>query len=291
MDDRRDADDFPASSNIKMSICLDSVGLSDSIHMHVSKPPKEGTPANSFFANLKSLAKKLHPETEVSMVHKKINLASEFLSWEHERFSIAKLSAFTLSRHPTATAAETASILDRRVDEKVLLRNVRLLAEALACTLYQMEGEQCRGQIFGERSQIQPSIDSIRLWTEELSRHPRGTGFFVSDNNNNGAHSTLSMLTDSLGTFVRGDLNRHVAKREKREPEFTFYDDTGSNMTAYRVKPAVFDLVLTLVIAAYLGVVYAAISRSTLIFKLLAASSASSGGASKPETNGKVKAH
>ena len=52
------------------------------------------------------------------------------------------------------------------------------------------------------------------------------------------------------------------AKRDNREPEFILYDGTHTTITAYKVKPAVFDLVLTLSIGAYLGAVYFAILNS-----------------------------
>jgi len=43
---------------------------------------------------------------------------------------------------------------------------------------------------------------------------------------------------------------------DKRDPEFVFYDQTKTVMTAYSVKPAIFDLILSGAIAAYIAAVY-----------------------------------
>ncbi len=50
----------------------------------------------------------------VQMVHKKINLAEESLSWEHERFNIKRMPAFTMSHFGSHKAAVRSSLLDTR---------------------------------------------------------------------------------------------------------------------------------------------------------------------------------
>ena len=50
----------------------------------------------------------------VQMVHKKINLADDYLAWEHERFSIRRLPAFTVSHFNSHKAVQRNTVLDTR---------------------------------------------------------------------------------------------------------------------------------------------------------------------------------
>jgi len=86
-------------------MCLDSIGQDElinnnlnesTLYMHVSKPPKDGTYMNNFYKQLRTIGQKYN-NVNVEGVHKKINLADVLLAWEHERFSMKRMPAFTIS--------------------------------------------------------------------------------------------------------------------------------------------------------------------------------------------------
>lgn len=41
--------------NVAFVLCLDTVGNGDTLHLHVSKPPKEGTPQHSLLKELEAV--------------------------------------------------------------------------------------------------------------------------------------------------------------------------------------------------------------------------------------------
>lgn len=118
-------------------MCLDTLAVSDSLYMHVSKPPKEGSPASLFFKYLKQASDRF-PSITVDGVHKKINLAEDLLAWEHERYSIRRLPAFTLSSLKSHRDSFRGTILDTRENLNLdrLVQNTKVVAEALAGHIY-----------------------------------------------------------------------------------------------------------------------------------------------------------
>ncbi|XP_041085531.1 nicalin-1 isoform X2 [Polyodon spathula] len=250
--------------NVAFVLCLDTLGSSDSLHLHVSKPPKEGSPQHTLLRELETVSSSQHPEVKFSMVHKKINLADDTLAWEHERFGIRRLPAFTLSHLESHRSALRSSIMDVRtqVDLQTLSRNTKIIAEALARVIYSLTEKGAPGdlQIFTEQMQVQEEqLSSVLDW---LTCQPRAAQLVDKES------PVVSTLEYYLNRYLK-DVKRHYVKADKRDPEFVFYDQLKQAMNAYRVKPAIFDLLLALCIAVYLGVMYLAIQNFGLLYSLV----------------------
>lgn len=250
--------------NVAFVLCLDTLGNGDSLHLHVSKPPKEGSPQYSLLKELEMVVSSQYPEVKFSMVHKKINLADDMLAWEHERFGIRRLPAFTLSHLPSHRLAQRSSIMDVRphVDVQKLSRNTKVVAEALARVIYNLTEKGAPGdlQIFTEQMQVQEEqLSAVVDW---LTAQPRAAQLVDKDS------SLVSTLEYHLGHYLK-DVKRHYVKADKRDPEFVFYDQLKQTMNAYRVKPAIFDLLLAVCIAAYLGMMYLAIQNFGVLYGIV----------------------
>ncbi|XP_026200897.1 nicalin-1 isoform X2 [Anabas testudineus] len=276
--------------NVAFVLCLDTLGNGDSLHLHVSKPPKEGTPQYSLLKELELVVASQYPEVKFSMVHKKINLADDMLAWEHERFGIRRLPAFTLSHLPSHRLAQRSSIMDVRsvspssrhgageppagphVDVKKLGRNTKVVAEALARVIYNLTEKGAPGdlQIFTEQMVQEEQLSAVVDW---LTAQPRAAQLVDKDS------SVVSTLEYYLGRYLK-DVKRHYVKADKRDPEFVFYDQLKQTMNAYRVKPAIFDLLLAVCIAAYLGMMYLSIQNFGVLYSVV-----------RRITQPKVKAH
>lgn len=137
-------------------MCLDTLASSNSLYMHVSKPPKDNSPASLFFKEMKAVGLRVG-NVSVEGIHKKINLADDLLAWEHERFSIRRLLAFTVSSLKSHKDLLRGTIVDVKtaIDFDVVERNAQVVAEALASYVYNVSG----GDVFGG------SLVSARLFS------------------------------------------------------------------------------------------------------------------------------
>ncbi|XP_061539239.1 BOS complex subunit ncln isoform X1 [Phycodurus eques] len=277
--------------NVAFVLCLDTLGNGDVLHLHVSKPPKEGTPQYALLKELETVAASQYPGMKFSMVHKKINLADDMLAWEHERFGIRRLPAFTLSHLPSHRLAQRSSIMDVRsvspfprygageppagphVDIEKLSRNTKVVAEALARVVYNLTEKEAPSDLHIFTEQMQVQEEHLSATVDWLTAQPRAAQLVDKDS------SVVSTLEYQLGRYLK-DVKKHYVKADKRDPEFVFYDQLKQTMNAYRVKPAIFDLLLAICIAAYLGAMYLAIQNFGVLYSV-----------ARRVTQSKVKAH
>ncbi|XP_074613769.1 BOS complex subunit ncln-like [Acropora palmata] len=253
-------------SEVDFVLCLDSISNTDNLFLHVSKPPKEGTPAFELVKEFQAVAEAFFKEINFSMIHKKINLAEETLSWEHERFSLhtQRLPAGTLSHYAEPTVLGRSSIFDVRnahSDQK-LERNIGFIAEVLVRHIFNLttKGYPRNMKVFSGSMAIDSHF--VKTWMDYLGGQARGAQLF------NKNHPFLSGLEQSLAKFVK-EVKKFSAKADRRDPEFMFYDKPETTMFAYRVKPAIFDLFLAVGIASYLGLFYLAVMNSSMLCEIL----------------------
>lgn len=251
-------------ANVDFVLCLDSLGKASPLKLHVSKPPKEGSAGDIFLKNLNAVSKSLYGSPEVEMVHKKINLADDSLAWEHERFSIRRLPAFTLSTLSGPQSPARATILDtvETVPAAALEQHTRVIAEALACSLYpKLADGGCSGQLFA--GSLSPSAGSLAGWLDLATAQPRHPSLLLGKNSD-----VVKSLTAALSRYTH-DVVKVVSTPDRREPEYVLYDTPSATLNVYRVKPAVFDLFLSAAIGCYLALVYLLINNSSVIIMFL----------------------
>jgi len=111
------------------------------LYMHVSKPPKEKTSISHFFKILKAVSAHHGGNLTVEGVHKKINLADSKLSWEHERFSMKRYPAFTLSSVKNPGSPFRTTIFKDEESQIItqMITPLKIIAESLACYMYKLD--------------------------------------------------------------------------------------------------------------------------------------------------------
>ncbi|XP_061689333.1 nicalin-1-like [Syngnathoides biaculeatus] len=245
--------------NVAFVLCLDTLANGNELHMHVSRPPKSDTPMYAFIQDLDEVVSSRFPCMKTELVHKKINLVESTVAWEHERYSLRRIPAFTLSHLEDPKSELRGSLLDTvsQIDFQKMKRNGIIIAEALARYMYHLsdKGSPKDVQLFKGRLDFHDSrISSLMSF---LTSVPRATQLMDKEP----AHILLvNSLEHEFKQYLQ-QVHKHTFRQDKRDPDITFFDQMRQPLVMYRVKPAAFDLFLGGCITAYLGIVYYAVEN------------------------------
>merc|ERR1719494_1490183 len=179
----------------------------------------------------------------MNLIHKKVNLADDLLAWEHERFSLRRLPAGTVSHLSKPGKLNRGSIFDNSLNLTSLKRNTKIIAE-------------------GFSGDLAIDDDYMESWKEYLTSHPRSQQLIAKDS------KLLVALEETMARYLK-DVKRVTARADKKDPEYLFYDVFDAKINVYSVKPALFDLFLAAGIALYLGLVYLVIENFSTLTELL----------------------
>lgn len=217
-------EDNVSLQNAEFVICLDSIGkenIDNAMYVHVSKPPKEGTHISIFYKKLRQNGQRYANKT-VEGVHKKINLADVQLAWEHERFSMKRMPAFTLSSIKSHKDSQRTSIFEKNRQQTLNIaeRNAKIIAETLANYVYGIQkngidDDSVTGniEIFSGSTAI--TKESIKPWLELRSTLV----------NNDIKNAFDKYLKNVKITYEKPDI---------REPDFMFYDGQDGTLSVHR---------------------------------------------------------
>lgn len=219
-----------------LTISLDSLGHSvndEGLFVHVSKPPKENTTGSQLYENLTHMSSL--KATKVTMTHKKINLAEEVLSWEHERYRLRRLPALSISSLKSPNFENRNTMSDYASDVKVdkLCRNIELIAESLARIVLNSPQDFKTSFFKDDLSVSQSLVTSLLTKFSSQSRAQQLLLTTLSGPSN----FKVSPLLENLSALLKKYSKRtrfHHFRLDSKEPEVVFYDQFTVQANIYK---------------------------------------------------------
>jgi hypothetical protein len=233
-------------NRISYALCLDSIGSSESVAMHISRFHKDGeAEVTRFYSALNSTAELL--ETPLEYVKKKVNIADPYIPWEHENFSRRKVVSGTLSSlHEARTSIfQHSSMFDLESDSQTLFKNIQFIAESLFRFLYNKEDSQ---------RLLRPGLlnyEYMHGLTQAFANYTR--------------YPTHLTPKSPFNQYLISELKK-VATEVTTKPftleNYALFPSKPETLSAYHVKPAILDFYIFLAILGYIGLLCGIVKAS-----------------------------
>jgi len=128
-------------------------------------------------------------------------------------------------------------------------KNIKFIGESLAKHIYGLSGKEL--EVFTES--LKPNSGFISSWLTTVANVPRAIPFIPKNS------PLMSGVTKVLSNYVTDVTNQTFVL----ESDYTFYEPIKVTMSAYKVKPAMFDVMLAGIVASYLSLLYLVLKGPT----------------------------
>ena len=176
----------------------------------------------------------------LDVVHKKINLAAPKLSWEHERYSIRRLPAFTISTFtsPSTRARETISdlLVENDGNDKKLCNNIKMIGEALARFIFEVPLNDHKSNVSTDFSLIEnPSCDHTKSLRQFLAQESRAAPLLTAPTTSKNSKTEPNFVA-SLHNYISNWLPNsqiYTHTLEKKDSELVFYENLEVKLSTF----------------------------------------------------------
>ncbi|KAK8796615.1 hypothetical protein WA588_000744 [Blastocystis sp. NMH] len=230
--------------SIRFVLCLDDLASSSDLTLRVSRHAANDE-LQHLYASFEAVAKEMNVHLEV--VTETVNIMEEHRSYPHERFALRRLTAGTLSSHAESHPRYLSGSLFDTADEKVLARNVQLVAEALARYMFDLSNN---GLIFTNAMAVDESY--LSHWMDVMTTTPRHTLFLKKDD----------ALVKALEAEMRlsASQTRVIDTEVDLKEEIKVFGDNEGDVAVFISKTPLFDVYTFLLVIVYMAVLYIVVS-------------------------------
>jgi hypothetical protein len=177
----------------------------------------------------------------------------------------------TLSHLNSSKTCSHSSISDIRdeIDLTSIERNYQYISDALIRLIFNKTDIDLsiidQNYLLSNQQSDYDQLTFTKQWLIFLTNYSRSASLLTK------THPIVLALEQYAHRYLTNVVKTAI-RPNKKDPEFVFFDgddDQGRQLYVYRIKPAIFDLVLALFIAVYLAVIYLIAANWSIIINLL----------------------
>eukprot|EP00760_Papus_ankaliazontas_P035639 PhM_4_TR7947/c0_g1_i1/m.53659 len=237
--------------NIEFVLSLDSLALSShKLYLHTARKVSSSEPLQRLHDTVASAASGVGVQIEA--VHRKINVSSTEMRWEHEVFAYKKIVAATLSgvHTPSTQYLRDATRTMSRAATKDVLANVRKNTELVCNVISRYLSNGSDTTAFGSSD---VAASHLHSWTNFFSSNPLSIPF--------ASKSVLASLRNAVVSVAPGRVvATEPVAHQSTITETKFFGPSTATLTLHKTKSLANELTLTMGIAGYVFVVLIVVS-------------------------------